>query len=87
MAEGGIDKIDDYTEMLQILKILDIPQKGLQGLDEMKEKAKEKIRQINEEQGNSNNWTKVRTPIITHTCMHARDCQIRPYLCAISDAI
>ena len=68
MADKKIDEIDDFSEMLKILKILDISEKGLKSLDEMKDKAKEKIRKKkSEEQGNPTNSTTVR-PIITYAC-------------------
>ena len=68
MADEKINEIDDFSEMLNILKILGIPKKGLKSLDEMKDKAKEKLRQFESEEGNPTNSTTVRPYIITYAC-------------------
>lgn len=90
MADEKINEIDDFSEMLNILKILGVPKKGLKSLDEMKDKAKEKLRQLeSEERGNPTNSTTVRPSIITYACTQffksgicpmACICQTWPYL-------
>lgn len=59
MAEGGRKSIDDIAgifEMMEIVKLLDIPQEGLNTKEDMKEKVKEFFRQSDFE-GNQSNWT------------------------------
>ena len=41
MYEKGIDDIDDIMDMVEKMKSLGIPSKGLRTLDEMKQRVKE----------------------------------------------
>jgi len=44
MSEKGIDDIDDIVEMVDKMKSLGIPLKGLRTLDEMKQRVKDTLK-------------------------------------------
>ena len=44
MSEKAIDDIDDVMDMVQTMKSLGVPSKGLRTLDEMKQRVKETLK-------------------------------------------
>ena len=53
MYEKGIDDIDDIMDMVEKMKSLGIPSKGLRTLDEMKQRVKETLMLL----GKKSSWT------------------------------